>query len=353
LIAASEDSKHRCPVGVPLYQSASEPLKMSVSVIVCTYNRWKLLAAALASLAVSTLPTSFEWEVIVVDNNSADKTREVVEDFCQRYPRRFRYVSEVQQGVSHARNAGIRESRGDVVAFMDDDVTVGPEWLWNLTAALHTGEWTGAGGRIIPVWHGDPPKWLPIERLQLSGPFVAFDLGSEPGPLAEPPFGANMAFRKEAFEKYGGFRTDLGRRANSLLSNEDTEFGRRLLKSGERLRYEPSAVMLHPVYENRLQKKYLLAWWFAKGRADIAELGVQPETKWFLAGIPLYLFRRLTAWTLRWLIATNAARRFSCKMSVWNIAGQISECYQHSPRANRRTEAFVENQGAALLRKKC
>jgi len=316
---------------------------MSVTVVVCTYNRCNLLAAALASLAASTLPASFEWEVVVVDNNSSDKTRDVVEEFCRRYPGRFRYLQEAQQGVSHARNAGIRESRGDVLAFMDDDVTVGPEWLWNLTAALQTGEWMGAGGRIIPVWSSNPPKWLPIERLQLSGPFVAFDPGSKPGPLREPPFGANMAFRKEAFEKYGSFRTDLGRRANNLLSNEDTEFGRRLLKNGERLRYEPSAVMLHPVYENRVQKKYLLAWWFAKGRADVAEWGVEPERKWFVAGIPLYLFRRFAAWTLRWLAAIHQSRRFSCKMSVWNIAGQIAECYQHPPRASRQTGAFVEN----------
>jgi glycosyltransferase involved in cell wall biosynthesis len=86
------------------------------------------------------------WEILVVDNNSKDRTREVVEDFCRRDPDHFRYVFEPQQGKSFALNSGIREARGDVVAFMDDDVTVEPTWLQNLTADLWSGQWTGAGG---------------------------------------------------------------------------------------------------------------------------------------------------------------------------------------------------------------
>ena len=312
---------------------------MAITVILCTYNRCSTLSSALDSVAASTVPSSHEWEVLVVDNNSTDQTREVVQDFCRRYPGRFRYLWEPQQGLSHARNAGIRESRGDVLAFMDDDVTVGPEWLYNLTSSLHSGPWAGAGGRIIPVWEDQPPTWLSTKEPHALAPFVAFDLGSEAGRLSVPPLGANMAFRKEMFEKYGGFRTDLGRCADNLLCNEDTEFGRRLLVRGEQLRYEPSAVMHHPVYENRLQKKYLLAWWFGKGRADIKELGAPATTKWFFCGVPLYLFRRLIAWTLRWMVARSPARRFSCKLGVWNIAGGILECYQQGSRSSRESRA--------------
>ena len=84
-----------------------------------------------------------------------------------------------------------------------------------------------------------------------------FDLGPEAGPLAEPPFGTNMAFPKRVFEKYGSFRTDLGPRPGSEIRGEDTEFGRRLLTRRERLRYEPSAVVHHQVAKNRLQKRSL------------------------------------------------------------------------------------------------
>ena len=123
---------------------------MKITIILCTYNRCGSLAKALQSASALRLPDSDEWEVLVVDNNSSDKTREVVEEFRGRYPGRFRYLFEPQQGKSYALNAGVREARGDVLAFTDDDVTFEPMWLQNLTASLRTGEWAGAGGRTLP-----------------------------------------------------------------------------------------------------------------------------------------------------------------------------------------------------------
>jgi glucosyl-dolichyl phosphate glucuronosyltransferase len=315
---------------------------MMVTVVICTYNRCEMLTKALESVAASILPTSFEWEVLVVDNNSTDQTRVVVEGFCQQQPGRFRYMREPRQGVSYARNAGIRMSRGDVLAFMDDDVTVDPEWLKNLTAPLYGGDWAGVGGRIFPEWKSQAPRWLPVERPYALAPFVSFDFGSEPRPLDQPPFGASMAFRKEVFQKYGGFRTDLGRCAYELRSNEDTEFGHRLLAGGERLRYEPSAVMYHPVPEARVRKRYLLGWWFGKGRADIAECGLPVDTGWLLFGIPLFLIRRLVRWTLQWMISIHPASRFYCATAVCNIAGQIAECRRASFDRSRQGRASIE-----------
>ena len=109
---------------------------MQITVILCTYNRCQSLARALNSLAASILPETIEWEVLVVDNNSSDQTKAVVSDFACRHPGRFRYRFEPQQGKSYALNAGIGEARGDILAFMDDDVTVEPVWLQDLTSAL-------------------------------------------------------------------------------------------------------------------------------------------------------------------------------------------------------------------------
>jgi hypothetical protein len=79
--------------------------------------------------------------------------------------------------------------------------------------------------------------------------------------------------------------------------------------------------------QNRLQKRYFLAWWFAKARADIREVGIPPDTRWFAGGIPLYLFRRLVVWTLRWMVSIEPSRRFDCRISVWIQLGSILECY--------------------------
>lgn len=299
---------------------------MRITVVLCTYNRSELLSKALNSVAGQMLPRSIEWEVLVVDNNSTDRTPEVVADFCRQYPGRFRYLFEPQPGLSRARNAGIQAATGDILAFMDDDVTVETTWLQNLTEAMQNGDWAGAGGRVLPTWSSSPPRWLSVKGRYALAPFALFDVGSEAGPLAEPPFGANMAFRKAMFEKYGAFRIDLGRCPGSLMSNEDTEFGRRLLTAGEHLYYEPSAVVYHPVPENRLQKKYLLAWWFDKGRADIRQFGVRRDAK-TCYGIPLYLFRRLAVWTLGWTVAVDPRVRFARKLNVWEKLGEIQESY--------------------------
>jgi glucosyl-dolichyl phosphate glucuronosyltransferase len=306
---------------------------MKITVILCTFNRCRSLAKTLESVATSTLPDSVEWEVLVVDNNSTDLTREVVEDFSRRCPGRFHYVFEPRPGKSFALNTGVRGAQGDVLAFTDDDVTVEPTWLQNLTAALHNTEWAGTGGRTLPMQTFSPPRWF---GLNLAGALYAhFDLGDVPCQLDRAPYGANMAFRKEMFERYGLFRTDMGPSPNREIPrpNEDTEFGCRLMSAGEHLRYEPSAVLHHPVPEDRFRKEYFLAWWFDFGRAtkraevrrrDI--LWIQRDylsmLKWGAVLIPVR--------TLRWVLTLNPQRRFYCKCSVWKTAGEIVEVYRRS-----------------------
>ena len=311
---------------------------MRIALIVCTYNRCQLLVKTLDSIAASILPESVEWEVFVVDNNSSDQTREVVEGFCNRYPARFRYVFEGQQGLSCARNAGIRESQGEVIAFTDDDVIVEPDWLWTLTSVLHAGEWAGAGGPILAAWPGPIPCWLSTTDRDNLGPYGVCDFGPEAGPLRRPPYGANMAFRREVFEKYGDFRTDLGRTGSSLLGREDVEFANRLLTAAEPLWYEPGAVVRHRVQECRMNKKYVLNWWYWYGRSEVAELG-PPPGKWLINGVPLVLLRRLVRWTLQWMISMRAQQRLFCQRTAWYIAGTAVACYKRSWLSNPQVAA--------------
>jgi glucosyl-dolichyl phosphate glucuronosyltransferase len=298
---------------------------MTITVILCTFNRCQSLAVTLESLAAQIVPERNTWNVLVVDNNSKDQTREVVEAFSKKYPGRFQYLFEGQQGLSHARNTGIREAHGDVLVFVDDDVTVDPSWLQNLTATFNDPACSGVGGRIVPDWQCTRPKWLASENRYALAPLAIFDLGPEEHELTEPPFGTNMAFRKEMFDKYGAFRVDLGRRGNSLISNEDTEFGGRLLQAGEKMHYVPTAIVHHPVTEDRVQKSYFLAWWFNKARGEIREFGILPNTRLFVGGVPVYIFRRFFVWALRWMIAIEPSRRFDNKIKLWAKMGEIAE----------------------------
>ena len=307
---------------------------MNIAVILCTFNRASSLSKALDSVAAQVLPESIEWEVILVDNNSTDRTREVTEEYIRKYPGRFRYLFEPQQGLSRARNAGIRQAHTEIVAFMDDDVTVDPAWLQNLTASLYDGEWAGAGGPIRPPEEFQPPDWLSLGGPKdLGGALALLDLGDVPGELKRAPYGTNMAFRRSMFEKYGPFRADLGRSGTSLLSNEDTEFGKRLLSAGEHLRYEASAVVFHPVFPERLSKKYFRTWWFNYGRALILERGPRPP----ILGIPRPLIsisnralRSLSIQAWRWFFPQNPRHRFYDECQVWMTIGEIAQLFRQS-----------------------
>jgi GT2 family glycosyltransferase len=300
-------------------------MQMNITVIVCTFNRSGLLETALESIAASEIPADVAWEILVADNNSTDGTRAVAEDFIRRYPGRFRYVFEPRPGKSNALNAAIAGARGDVLAFADDDVTVPPQWLCSLTAPLVSGTWVGSGGRVLPQWKSAVPDWLDPESWMVDGPLVQFDRGLRAGRLNETPVGTNMAFRKSLFERYGGFRVDLGPCPGSEIRNEDSEFARRLLRAGERLYYAPSAIVYHPIPEDRLTTDYFLAWWFGKGRSEVRESGIPPEIRWRIGGIPLYLFRQFMRWTVQWMFTPDRKGRFDCKVRIWKLAGEIAE----------------------------
>jgi glycosyltransferase involved in cell wall biosynthesis len=297
-----------------------------ITVLICTYNRCESLRKTIESVAAQRFTHPVAWEILVVDNNSNDETRRVVDSFQSEYPERFRYILEPKQGVSHARNAGVRSARGEIIAFIDDDETADPTWLETLTSHLHSGDWAGTGGRVCPTSGITLPDWLKTDSWFAKGPLASFDAGPDTRQMNEPPFGANMAFRKDVFVICGLFRTDLGRSGNNLISNEDTEFGRRVMGAGLRIRYEPDAVAYHPVEQNRLSKGYFLTWWFNKGRSDLRELGTQTGRFRFI-GIPLRLFRAFFVGIVRWMGALHPDERFGWKAQVWNCAGQIHESY--------------------------
>jgi len=310
---------------------------MKLSVILCTYNRSERFRTTLESVASSQLPATVEWEVLVVDNNSTDNTRQVLDEFCRSHPR-FRYLFEAKQGLSHARNAGIREARGDVIAFVDDDVTVDPCWLHHLTAPLDGSHWAGVGGRIRAQQTLVLPKWLRIEGPYSMGGSVAaaFDRGDEPGELREAPYGTNMAYRKCMFDKYGHFRGDLGRSGGGMIGKEDIEFGDRLIARGERLWYAPSAIVYHPVLEERLTKAYLLSWWFGCGQSTVRQRG-RLSGKW---GLPRYFLSAgmVLLSSLRWFLSLDSAKRFFWKCSAWMYAGKTVENYRQIRDGKRKSD---------------
>ena len=240
--------------------------ELHFSVVVCTYNRVDDLRKCLEGFAKVKFPPE-RFEVIVVDNNSQDETRDLVERLRSNHSW-LQYVLETEQGLSFARNRGIEESLGKIVIFTDDDAVPRPDFLLEMQKAFSA--YPSAlcvGGRIYPDFDVSPPSWFNTNyETQVS----AYDMGDEPFVYEEQvgPFGTNMAFRRESFERAGRFDTTLGRKGNSLLSNEEIALVDKIKEIPEGCVYWPKAEVDHRVPEDRLTRKWMLSRFFWQGVSD-------------------------------------------------------------------------------------
>lgn len=299
---------------------------MDISAIVCTHNRRDELLHCLRGLTAMEVPSALEWEVLVVDNNSTDGTREAVARVLEDGPANVRYTFEPRQGKSFALNRGIDETTGGILAFTDDDVTVSPRWLASIAEAFQTFGCAGVGGRVVSDWRCERPRWLaPSGSYHLLSVIPEFEHGSAPCVLATQPFGSNMAYSRATFAKYGRFRTDLGvRTADSFVGGEDSEFGQRLLRAGETIMYVPEATVHHPVEPARVRKRFFSRWYFDHGRARIRTDSIPTDAVRY-AGVPRYLLRELAVALVKWTLGIRPRARFHYRLECCRIAGEIAE----------------------------
>jgi glycosyltransferase involved in cell wall biosynthesis len=268
---------------------------VDASVVVCTYNRAESLRDTLRTLQALRPAPGRTWEVIIVDNNSKDNTRAVVEEAQRTWPL-LRYEFEGAQGLSNARNHGIASARGDVILFTDDDVLPEPDWLEATLAGLETYGADACGGYIAPIWESPPPPWL-TERFY--GFLAVRTDRSDDYPITAEtptPFGANMAFRRHVFDRVGLFDTNRGRTGAILASGEDGEMFARMLAAGMKVVFLGRSRVHHKVESFRTTKRYLRRWRIHTSRNLAMSLGVPGERR--LGNIPLYLFPQLAhaAW---------------------------------------------------------
>jgi glucosyl-dolichyl phosphate glucuronosyltransferase len=313
---------------------------MKFSVVIATYNRARDLEGTLASLA--RLRPHGDWEVIVVDNNSTDDTRRVVEGSAPAFPVDLRYLFEPQQGRSPALNAGIRAARGAIIATTDDDVRVDDAWLDRAADALDAIACDYVGGRVLPIWGGPRPRWLADQPGKQWAVIALLDYGPIPMELGvRVPLGVNMAFRREAFDRAGLFDVNTGRRAGTLLGQEVREWCIRARAAGLRGFYVPGMCVHHVIPASRLNKSYFRRWFFWRGisRAQLYERFrldmVSPEETTLdyervphLAGVPRFMYRQCLEQFAGW--AADMARRdarsaFDHELWLWFFAGVLRQ----------------------------
>lgn len=238
----------------------------AISAIICTHNRDPYLAEAIDSLLAQDLAAQGmgDFEVIVVDNASTDTTKAIVE--ARLSDPRLKYIYESKLGLSHARNRGVVESRGEIVAYLDDDAVAERHWLRTLVQAYREDDKLAiAGGRVTLLWPNqmEPPTWLSDAMLSCLG---HYDLGQDVVTIDNPsltPRGLNYSLRRSFLDSVGGFDLQLGRVGKKLLSNEELYMTEAALKQGLRVAYLPDALVAHNVAPERLQRNWFLrrSWW--------------------------------------------------------------------------------------------
>lgn len=228
-----------------------------LSVLICTYNRAKYIANLLESIAANDLPKP-KYEIVLVDNNCTDNTREVCQAFrAQHADVSFRYCEEHEQGLSAARNKAIREAKGDCLLYVDDDALVDPWYLRTVDdyMAQHP-ECAACGGPIIPLYETQEPEWMTPYTKALLTAWMDYGSKVRTYPAGRYPGGGNSAYRREVFERVGLFNTALGRKGDSLAGSEEKDIFDKMREQGMQVMYLPQMVLHHIIPQHKLERPY-------------------------------------------------------------------------------------------------
>ena len=229
---------------------------MELSIVISTYNNAASLERALKSVAMQDADKSI-WECVVVNNNSTDDTAERVAAFAKAHSDiNIKLVDEPQQGLSYARNRGIAESKGQFIAFIDDDETINEGFVSAYIDLFRNhGAFVGSGALKV-CYETARPKWMSYyTEKMIANPL---DLGSEIITITRTitPTGGNMAFNREVFNLYGNFDTNLGRKGGELFGGEENDLFERIRDLGERIFYTPHAIAYHHISDKKLTPEY-------------------------------------------------------------------------------------------------
>lgn len=268
----------------------SEP---RASILVCTRDRAELLRDCLETIIADRSAVS--REILVVDNGSTDRTADCVRSFPD-----VRYVYEPRVGIAHARNTAVREARGELLLFADDDVLVGDGWADALVRGFDDPGVAAVAGRILPKWPFEPPAWLNGPHATM---LTAIDNGAEPrilGPEVEPP-SMNLALRADLVRRFDPpFDVRLGHAGERRIGHEETHLIGRLRALGM-IAYRPDAVVLHRIDPRRIDLEWL--------RRSFFELGVGLGRRLHIEGSPFPSPPRRAVRAVRLLRAAGRQRR--------------------------------------------
>ena len=301
---------------------------MTLDVVLPTFNRAELLPRTLDSLEVARCPDGLDIHLYVVDNNSTDGTRAVVDKYAARFPYPVHYVFERLQGSSAALNAGIRAGTGDLIGMLNDDERIDPGWFSVIQDFFEDERYSFAGGPYYPDWAAEKPAWISKETGGIVGWVDGGETRKEYGPdFAGMLMGGNAVVRRTVFVAVGLYETTLGRFDKGLTSCEDELMFRRILAGGFKGMYLPELIIHHYIPASRMTRRYHRDWSWGQGisLARLAEIR-EPDVA-LLFGVPRWQFRHAAHGIVHAvkgrLGLESPEGAFEGELRAWALAGYI------------------------------
>jgi len=275
---------------------------MNISVVICTYNNCKRLGITLSAILQCKIPQGVSWELVIVNNNCTDKTDKVVEEYANTLP--ISYVYAPNQGLSRARNTGLKNVKGELVVFIDDDVLIPKNWLKEIWAAYEEKpEGYFFGGPIESLFEGENPDDQLLELTMPSIKGLYYGADARELRLNEYFVGANWACPREYVIKAGGF--DLKKGPNSpggkSTSGEETHLMDKLRNMGLIPYYLPNIPVKHFVPVKKTKLTHIARRWESLGY-ETAMLDVKSYKGKSISGIPLWMYKRYLLFLCKWLL---------------------------------------------------
>lgn len=301
---------------------------IDISVIMPTYNRCEILKKTL-SYFCELEKNNFSWEIIVVNNNSSDNTKLVVEGYVAKIP--VCHVLEKKQGKNFAVNRGIHAAKGHVLVFVDDDICPEPLWLKEVwSSCLRHPMVKLFGGKVIPSFPNSTSKWI-TESSFSSFVFGVHMPAQNEGPyeFGRSPVGANCWIRRDVFEAGYFFDENIGPKGEGRLSGSELEFFTRLQQKGISPHYVPSSIVHHRIQKDQTSIKYLLKRSYASGRGFIYIYGFDSQSP-MIFGAPRYLYRQILdsiLFSLRFVFKFDKKSLFEEFMTISHRIGCIRQCH--------------------------
>jgi glucosyl-dolichyl phosphate glucuronosyltransferase len=232
-----------------------------ITLAICTYNNSHLLAKTLTTIESQSVNATITWSTLVIDNNSTDDTRKLVQSYIQRslIPG-LRYVLEEQQGLAYARRRAVAETKSELITFIDDDCLLSPNWVEQAVSFCNNYPMAGAiGGKVELLWETTPDEFL----SQCSAYLAAQDYGDMPIQLPSTGWtylvGAGLLLRRTAIEASGWIDSPalVDRCGKNLTSGGDIEIVLRIRKAGYQLWYNPNMQLQHYIPQRRMLLQYM------------------------------------------------------------------------------------------------